>query len=120
MSLGNDVDGSWENLQWCHWDSLCQLASANRDFFSTHQDENGLRIYTAHVAVLDILSELRQLYREIAAIAPQYDFDENTPGNGYRSFLLLVDKCIAHTEGTCQQIHNLKQSVLFRKTNYMR
>uniref|UniRef100_A0A0C9QX50 Lipe protein n=1 Tax=Fopius arisanus TaxID=64838 RepID=A0A0C9QX50_9HYME len=113
MSFVNEVGQS-------NWDTLCKLASANSDFFSSHQDESGLRICSAHVVVLDIIRELRPLYEEIAAIAPRYDFDENTPGNGYRSFIYLVDKCIEHSENTCQQIYNLRESVLFRKTNYMR
>ncbi|XP_015118314.1 hormone-sensitive lipase [Diachasma alloeum] len=120
MSFENGVDQSSENPESSHWDTLYKLANVNREFFSPHQDECGLRICTAHVVVLDIIKELRPLYKEIATIAPQYDFDENTPGNGYRSFISLVDKCILHCEGICQQIYNLRESVLFRKTNYMR
>ncbi|XP_063977134.1 hormone-sensitive lipase [Diachasmimorpha longicaudata] len=120
MSFENEVNQASENPQNSHWDTLCQLANANKEFFSPHQDECGLRICTAHIVVLDIVKELRPLCEEIAAIAPQYDFDENTPGNGYRSFISLVDKSILHCEGICQQIYNLRESVLFRKTNYMR
>ncbi|XP_034950037.1 hormone-sensitive lipase [Chelonus insularis] len=102
------------------WDTLEQLANGNCYYFSTHQDENGLRIYSASNVILDILKEIRPLYKEISHIAPQFDFNENTPGNGYRSFLSLTDKCILHSIEICQQISSYKTSVLFRKSHYMR
>lgn len=102
------------------WRVLHELASLNRDFFSKHLDENGLRIHAAHIVILDNYNELRELYKEISDIAPQFDFDEITPGNGYRSFLKLVDQCLLHTGGVCRHIFSYKDSVLFRKSNYMR
>ncbi|KAK0158168.1 hypothetical protein PV328_009204 [Microctonus aethiopoides] len=107
----------WESSQ---WGTLGELARANRQYFSTHLDEYGLRITAAHIAILDTIDELRPLYDEISHIAPQFDFDENTPGNGYRSFLILVDKCILHSVDICQHIYLYRDSMLFRKSHYMR
>ncbi|XP_057329684.1 hormone-sensitive lipase [Microplitis mediator] len=102
------------------WRILHELATSNRDYFAKQVDENGLRIHAAHIVILDNYHELRELYKEISEIAPEFDFDEITPGNGYRSFLKLVDQSLLHTGSICRHIHSYKDSVLFRKSNYMR
>lgn len=50
----------------------------------------------------------------------KYDFDEQTPGNGYRSFVAVVDASMEHAVQLCRQINVSKQSLLFRKGFYMR
>lgn len=120
MSLDDGFERPFEDLEPTAWGVLREVAGANNDYFSSHQDENSLRISTALITILNTLGELRPLYKEISEIAPNYDFDETTPGNGYRSFLYLIDKSILHTGEICRQVYIQKDSVLFRKTHYMR
>lgn len=120
MSLNDGFDKSFQEPEPPAWATLHCLCTTNMEHFDSYQDEGGMRIKGALLVVLDTLENLKSLYVEISKIAPLFDFDENTPGNGYRSFLILVDKCIMHTMLVCQEIHNQKDSMLFRKTYYMR
>ncbi|KAH0533776.1 hormone-sensitive lipase isoform X1 [Cotesia glomerata] len=120
LTLPSEADDANQESDPPLWRVLHELACLNRNFFSKHLDENGLRIHAAHIVILDNYNEFRELYKEISDIAPQFDFDEITPGNGYRSFLKLVDQCLLHTGGVCRHIFSYKDSVLFRKSNYMR
>ncbi|KAL7292247.1 hypothetical protein TKK_0014193 [Trichogramma kaykai] len=102
------------------WGALREICNTCLDYFFTYQDENSLRIKGALQVIIDTLNAIRPLYNEITSIAPLFDYDENTPGNGYRSFLFLIDKCIFHTTAICQETYNQKDSMLFRKSNYMK
>lgn len=124
MSLNSDLDkpGHQEqretsSQQWCELQDVCRVSV---EYFSSHQDENSVRIKAALLVILDHLEQLQPLYREIAELAPQFDYDENTPGNGYRSFLMLVDKCIVHTNAICQQMYRQKDHVFFAKGHHMK
>ncbi|KAJ8687129.1 hypothetical protein QAD02_022923 [Eretmocerus hayati] len=109
-----------DELEPPEWGALRELCSSNLEHFSTHQDENSSKIKSALTLVLDTLETLKSDYEELSRIAPLFDFDENTPGNGYRSFLLLVDKAIELLASACQELHSQKNSVLFRKTYHMK
>ncbi|XP_012135479.1 hormone-sensitive lipase isoform X2 [Megachile rotundata] len=120
MSLDDDFDKPFENLEPLPWGALRELCHANEQYFMPHQDENGVRIRAALLAILDHLAQMQPLYKHISKIAPMYDFDVQTPANGYRSFLILIDKCIAHSRSICHQIYCQKDSMFFRKSYHMR
>ncbi|XP_076246671.1 hormone-sensitive lipase [Calliopsis andreniformis] len=120
MSLNDDFDRPFEDIEPLQWGALRELCQANAEFFMAHQDENGVRIRAALLAILDQLEQLQPLYKEISRIAPLFDLDEQTPGNGFRSFLVLIDKCIVHSRSVCHQIYCQKDSIFFRKSYHMR
>ncbi|XP_017757856.1 PREDICTED: hormone-sensitive lipase-like isoform X2 [Eufriesea mexicana] len=120
MSLNNDFDRLFEDVEPLHWGALRELCHANAEYFGSHQDENSVRIRAALMAILDHLVQLQPLYKEISRIAPLFDLDVQTPGNGYRSFLVLIDKCIIHSRSICHQIYCQKDSIFFRKSYHMR
>ncbi|XP_015180600.1 PREDICTED: hormone-sensitive lipase isoform X2 [Polistes dominula] len=120
MSLDDDFERPFEEFEPLQWGALRELCHANKDYFSTHQDENGSKIRASLLAILDHLEKMQPLYKEISKFAPMFDFDEQTPGNGYRSFLLLVDRGIMHSVTVCRQMYCQKDSFLFRKSYYMR
>lgn len=120
MSLDDDFDRPFEDVEPLQWGALRELCHANSEYFVSHQDENSIRIRAALMAILDHLVQLQPLYKEISRIAPMFDLDAETPGNGYRSFLVLIDKCIIHSRSVCHQIYCQKDSLFFRKSYYMR
>lgn len=120
MSLNDDFDRPFEDFEPLQWGALRELCQANAEYFMNHQDENGVRIRAAHMAMLDHLEQLQPLYKEISRVAPMFDFDEQTPGNGYRSFLVLIDKCIVYSRSVCHHIYCQKDSMFFRKSYQMR
>ncbi|KAG7199201.1 hypothetical protein KM043_018074 [Ampulex compressa] len=120
MSLNNETDCIPEVFESTQWEVLQELCRTNAEYFAIHQDENGIRIRAALLAILDHLGQLQPIYKEITKIAPLFDLDAETPGNGYRSFLVLVDKCTEHTESVCYQLYSQRDSIFFRKSYYMR
>ncbi|XP_054014133.1 hormone-sensitive lipase [Hylaeus anthracinus] len=120
MSFNDDFDKPFENCEPLQWGALRELCNANAEYFMSHQDENAVRIRAALLAMLDHLKRLLPLYKEINRIASMFDFNAETPGNGYRSFLVLVDKCIIHSRAICHQIYCQKDSIFFRKSSHAR
>lgn len=120
MSLDDDFDRPFEDVEPLQWGALRELCNASSEYFTSHQDENSIRIRAALMAILDHLVQLQPLYKEISRIAPMFDLDAQTPGNGYRSFLVLIDKCIIHSRLICHHIYCQKDSIFFRKSYYMR
>ncbi|KAK1132230.1 hypothetical protein K0M31_016352 [Melipona bicolor] len=120
MSFDDDFDRPFEDVEPLQWGALRTLCNASSEYFAPHQDENSIRIRAALMAMLDHLVQLQPLYKEISRIAPMFDLDAQTPGNGYRSFLVLIDKCIIHSRFICHQIYCQKDSIFFRKSHYMR
>ncbi|XP_076753016.1 hormone-sensitive lipase isoform X1 [Xylocopa sonorina] len=120
MSLDDDFDRPFEDVEPLQWGALRELCQANVDYFKSHQDESSVRIRAALIAILDHLVQIQPLYKDITRIAPLFDFDIETPGNGYRSFLVLIDKCIIHSRSICHQIYCQKDSLFFRKNYHMR
>lgn len=49
-----------------------------------------------------------------------YDFDESTPGNGYRSFVVFVQACFKHALELCNYVAVNKDSIIFRKGIYVK
>ncbi|XP_031830547.1 hormone-sensitive lipase [Nomia melanderi] len=120
MSLNDDFERPFEDCLPLQWGALQELCQANVEHFMSHQDENAVRIRAAQLAMLDHLEQLQPLYKEINRVAPMFDFDVEIPGNGYRSFLGLIDKCIIHSRAICHQIYCQKDSIFFRKSYHMR
>lgn len=106
-----------EPLQWSVLRKLCRTSV---EHFASDQNESSVRIKAALLLILDQLDELQPLYNEIVKFAPHFDFDEETPGNGYRSFLSMVDKCIVHSEQVCRQMYHQKDSMFSRKNHHMK
>ncbi|XP_050466782.1 hormone-sensitive lipase isoform X2 [Cataglyphis hispanica] len=118
-TLNDDFDRSLEELEPLQWNALRKLCHASVEFMSSN-NENSVRIKAALLVILEQLDELLPLYNEIAKFASHFDFDEETPGNGYRSFLSMVDKCIIHSEQVCRQMYDQKDSMFSRTSHHMK
>lgn len=58
------------------------------------------------------------LINQINAFASDYDFDEETPGNGYRSFVDIFDSAVNETIKICSVLIRNREKLLFRPDNY--
>lgn len=119
-TLNDDFDRSFEELEPLQWNTLRKLCHASVEYFMSSNNENSVRIKAALLVILEQLDELLPLYNEIAKFASHFDFDEETPGNGYRSFLSMVDKCIIHSEQVCRQMYDQKDSMFSRTSHHMK
>ncbi|XP_029176353.1 hormone-sensitive lipase-like isoform X2 [Nylanderia fulva] len=114
----DNFDRSSENLKSSQWNDLRNLCNVSVEYFTSHRHKNSDRIKAALLVILQQLDELQPIYNEIVKFAPCFDFDETTPGNGYRSFLLMIDKSIVHSEQVCQKMYRQKDSLLFRESHH--
>ena len=71
-------------------------------------------------SVIETLSNLEPLTNEIRSFAGNYDLDERTPGNGYRSFVYTVEKAFEKALNVCKQVQHSRESFFFRKKFYQR
>lgn len=120
MNVNSNFDGPSGNTESLQWDTLQKLCRASVKYFTSHRNEKNVQLKDALLVILEQLDELQPLYNEIAKFASHFDFDEKTPGNGYRSFLLIVDKCIALSERVCQRMYRQRNSVFFRRSRHIR
>ncbi|XP_029176344.1 hormone-sensitive lipase-like [Nylanderia fulva] len=114
----DNFDRLSENLKSSQWNDLRKLCNVSVEYFTSHRHKNSDRIKAALLVILQQLDELQPIYDEIVKFAPCFDFDETTPGNGYRSFLLMIDKSIVHSEQVCQKMYRQKDSLLFRESHH--
>lgn len=99
---------------------LKDLCMNNAQFFQQDETENGQRLHAGFLAIIDQVDMIIPMVDEVRNIAPQFDFDEDTPGNGYRSFVSAVDMCVQHGVKLSRLVCDSRDSFLFRKSFYMR
>lgn len=99
-----------------HWIELQQLCNDNLSYFSSHDDADSLKIRASLSVSVEKLQEMPPIYDKITKIAPLFDFDADTPGNGYRSFLKMMDKCLDFFIEVNKQLQSSRSSYFFRRS----
>ncbi|XP_067627370.1 hormone-sensitive lipase [Eurosta solidaginis] len=99
---------------------LFQQCVEHAEFFKNDHTEKGQRLYAAFVAWQDFICLANKLTLEIDAFAYKYDFDEHTPGNGYRSFISVTSSCITYGQTICKNLYASRSTMFFRKKYYMK
>lgn len=95
---------------------LKDFCAQNAEYFAKDSSENGQRLYISFLAIIDALDLLSPKVTEIQKRVREFDFDENTPGNGFRSFINVFNLAVRYALGLNQKIMWRRSSVLFRKT----
>lgn len=96
--------------------ALKKLCTNNADYFSRDSSENGQRLYISFLAMNDAVDALWPKISNIEEHVKEFDFDEETPGNGYRSYLHVVNLAIDLATDLNKKVLLRRESVLFRKT----
>ncbi|SPP73305.1 hormone-sensitive lipase [Drosophila guanche] len=100
--------------------SLFVACQEHAAFFAKDHTEFGQRLHAAHIAWQDFIVLANRLVLQIESFAHEYDFDEHTPGNGYRSFVYVTNACISHGISICKQLLATRTTMFFRKKVYMK
>lgn len=95
---------------------LKDFCSSNADFFARDSTENGQRLYISFMAIIDAIDGLYPRLIEIEKRVKEFDFDEDTPGNGYRSYISVFQLALKYAIDLNQKIMWRRSSLLFRKT----
>lgn len=95
---------------------LKKLCTNNAEYFERDSSENGQRLYISFLAMNDAVDLLWPKIANIELHVTEFDFDEKTPGNGYRSYLHVVNLAIDLAIDLNRKVLLRRDSVLFRKT----
>lgn len=102
------------------YDALVDICQNNVKYFECDENEIGQRFLCAFRGIIDHIAIARKFVAKIITFVHEYDFDETTPANGYRSFVKAVQACINHTVKVCKYIAQNRSYLLFRKNMYMK
>lgn len=102
------------------YDALVDICQNNIKYFECDDTEMGQRFLCAFRGIVDHTAIARRYVTEVSAIMHEYDFDEATPANGYRSYVKAMQACINHCVKICKYIAQNRSYLLFRKTMYMK
>ncbi|XP_052868424.1 hormone-sensitive lipase [Anopheles cruzii] len=120
-------DGGYEELQQEQqqqrlmlFDSLIELCRNNISFFESDETETGLRLHGAFVGLIDHIEMAKPLVRMVHGFMHEYDFDPSVPGNGFRSFLYVVECCVSTALKLTRYVMENRSTILFRKAVYVK
>lgn len=99
-----------------NFDTLKELCQNNANYFLNDNSENGQKLYCCFLLMKESVDKLLPIITELQVIVPKYDFDEKTPGNGCRSFLITINYAILHGIQVNKRVCLKRDSVLFRKS----
>lgn len=102
------------------YDVLYELCQNNIEYFAKDDTINGTKIHAAFQTLCLHIDYARSKVNEIRRFAHEYDFDEHTKGNGYRSFVIVVDSCIKYSIKLCRNVLENRSTLLFRKSVYFK
>ena len=102
------------------YDALVDICQNNVKYFECDDTETGQRFLCAFRGIIDHISIARQFVAKIITFVHEYDFDEHTPANGYRSFVKAIQACINHSVKVSKYIAQNRSYLLFRKNMYMK
>lgn len=121
-SLDDKDDDSW-----CELSTLLRLlrscAVENAEYFSSYAVATSAweRLYTSCSCMIDHLDGgVVAGVHALLQAAPMFDYSHQQPGNGYRSFVMVVHKCCLHLLTLVRYIRVNRESYLFRAEHYSR
>lgn len=97
-------------------DALTQAIDNNLDYFDKNVKFIDLREKLSEFRVN--VEKCSKKVEEIESFAGDYDFDSETPGNGYRSFVSTFESAVAKTTKICHRLIRNRGKILFRADNY--
>jgi len=100
------------------YDILRNLCQENIIYFTTDERNSSTVITNSFEKLIENIISIKPLVYELRSVCHLYDFDSSVPGNGYRSYVSVVDLFIAHCIKICNQMVANRDSFFFRKTFY--
>lgn len=94
---------------------LIALIDDNAEFFAKSKRHKDV---SAKLAALKIaVNKASMPIEEINLFAAEYDFDQNSPGNGYRSFGNIYDAAVIGAIKICNRLIRRREKILFSADN---
>lgn len=119
-NITSSSSSSIDNIYYKSYHDLENLCLKNAVFFKDDPSERGQRLHAALLAWIDWIHLAKELVDKIRVFMHEYDFDEHTPGNGYRSFVIVTGACIDYGLKILQNLTATRGTMFFRKKFYMK
>lgn len=116
MATSVDMDDNTSSYE--SYDKLRDLCKENIINFTTDERNGSTAIANSFEQLFENIGSIKPLVFELRNICHLYDFDPSIPGNGYRSYVSVVDLFIAHCIKICNQMAANRDSFFFRKAFY--
>lgn len=99
---------------------LSNMCVSNSDYFQNDNTLIGSRLLTSFNGLKENLEKSVMLIEMIGNFSHEYDFDENTKGNGYESFVHIYHAAVNYSMRIAKYITDNRGRLLFRKNLYLK
>lgn len=106
-----------------HSESYSELQEScveNIDYFNTNKTVIKLQYVVALLNLQDNIRKTQILIKTIHSFCHEYDFDEHTKGNGYRSFIALYGSALRHSLNILRCVSKNRENWFFRKQFFLK
>jgi len=94
-------------------ESVRLAAIENAKFFEKEESSSGHALFKGFQLLAEHCLRVEPLLEKIRLEAPKYDLDAVTPGNGYRSFLIVFDYYFQHCLKLCRTVKAQRNGIFF-------
>jgi len=94
-------------------DQLYLAAAENAHYFKNDQTPTGMALCSGFQSLAAQCQSVSPLLEKIRLEAPKFDLDVETPGNGYRSFLIIFDCLFKQCSILCDSVKKERDNLMF-------
>ena len=102
------------------FDELNNLCKINGKFFDNDKSDAGVQFSLKFSKIAEYLKKSIEVVEKIETFSKDYDFDENTPGNGYRGYCYTLNSAVKYLENVCKKIYKSRSSFFFQTSFYLK
>ncbi|KAG1674060.1 Hormone-sensitive lipase [Nymphon striatum] len=99
---------------------LKSLCNNNLHYFENDSSEYAKRFVCGFNCIIETVDRMELQVECIEKVAHHFDLDEKSRGNGFRSCLIVIDKCIKTTIKLSKTICLKRDSFLFRRIQHLK
>lgn len=97
---------------------LSEIVLNNLEYFQRAEVKSGQRLHQLFQHLSEVLEKIKPIITKFELFVKDYDFNDATPGNGYRSFLFVLDSAVKCSLRNCVNVKENREKFFFRKSFY--
>lgn len=97
---------------------VCAAAEENVQFFLNDSTLLGKSLRSEFQQLAEHCRRIAPDLAKIREAAPRYDFDVDIGENGYRSFVVILERLLAKCLATCELVKKQRRQIIFRLFKY--
>lgn len=97
---------------------VCAAAEENAQFFHDDSTKLGKSLCSEFQQLAEHCRQIAPDLAKIREAAPRYDFDVEIRENGYRSFVVILERLLKKCLATCELVKKQRRQIIFRLFKY--